>query len=279
MDTSTFSFTALYTGETWVANGLSLPELRTPAGDLMYKLAAPAEWAGGKLFGTNLRRMLVARHALIDRLLAGLVADMPGLQILEIACGLSARGWRFSRQFPELRYVEADLPAMAALKVKALSRVSGLSTHHAVAAIDVLAADGPLALDTVLAQSFDPGRPVAVVTEGLMNYFTLDTATDIWCRLAQALRRFPAGVYLTETYPRPGNGLLRLAVRAGAAGLRAISRSDAGIHFETPEAGARHLADCGFADIETAYPPEGRMVSVLTARVQASPSATATTTA
>ncbi|PWR23782.1 class I SAM-dependent methyltransferase [Zavarzinia compransoris] len=278
MDTSTFSFTALYTGETWVANGLSLPELRTPAGDLMYKLAAPAEWAGGKVFGTNLRRMLVARHALIDRILASLVAEMPGLQILEIACGLSARGWRFTRQFPDLRYVEADLPAMAALKVRALARVPDLSTHHAVVAIDVLAADGPQSLDAVLAQSFDPARPVAVVTEGLMNYFTLDTATDVWNRLSAALARFPSAAYLTETYPEPEKALLRLAMRAGAAGLRLVSRSDAGVHFKSAEAGARHLRACGFAEADIAYPPGERMVAVLTARPQARPSASPTTT-
>ncbi|MCF4164653.1 class I SAM-dependent methyltransferase [Zavarzinia compransoris] len=267
MDTSTFSFTALYTGETWVANGLSMPELRTPAGDLMYKLAAPAEWAGKAIFGTNLRHMLVARHALIDRLLASLIQEMPGLQILEIACGLSARGCRFTRQYPDLRYVEADLPAMAALKVQALARVPGLSSRHAVVPIDILAADGPNAIASVLANAFDAERPIAVVTEGLMNYFTLDTATDVWCRLANALRRFPAAAYLTETYPRPKTRLLRAAAMAGAAGLRLISRSDAGIHFRTADEGADHLQRCGFDVAEVAWPPDDRTIAVLTGRV------------
>lgn len=269
MDTSTFSFTALYTGETWVANGLSMPELRTPAGDLMYKLATPVEWAGRALFGINLRDMLVVRHALIDRTLASLIAEAPDLQILEIACGLSARGCRFTRQYPDLRYVEADLPAMAALKVQALARVPGLSSHHAVVPIDILAANGPNALGTVFTNAFDARKPIAVVTEGLMNYFSLDTATDVWCRLAGGLKRFPAAAYLTETYIQPERRMARLATRAGAAGLRLISRSDTGIHFKSADVAAAHLETCGFSAVETIWPDEGRMVAILSARVSA----------
>ena len=37
--------------------------------------------------------------------------------MLELACGLSPRGFRFTRKYGgRIRYVEADLPAMAARK-------------------------------------------------------------------------------------------------------------------------------------------------------------------
>ena len=44
-------------------------------------------------------------------------------------------------------------------------------------------------------------RWVAVITEGLINYFNLDTVTPFWGRLAAGLRRFPLGVYLSDNYP------------------------------------------------------------------------------
>ena len=257
----------LYTGETWVANGLSVPELRTPGGELMYRALAPMEWAGKALFGTNLRHMLVERHVAIDRLLIGMIEDMPGAQVLEIACGLSARGCRFSRQFPDLRYVEADLPQMAAMKVGALSRVPGLSSNHAVVALDILAEEGPASLATVLASTFDASRPVVVISEGLMNYFPLPVVSTVWRRMAKDLRRFPAGAYLSETYCPPGRRLFRAATTLGAAGLRLVSRSSAGILFKTPEAAARHLEDCGFDTTEIARIDKVAPLAILTARL------------
>ncbi|MFA5120624.1 class I SAM-dependent methyltransferase [Zavarzinia sp.] len=267
METSTFSFTALYTGETWAAHGLSIPELRTPAGDLMYKALGPMEWASKRLFGTNLRQMLIERHTMIDRLLIGLMEELPGLQVLEIACGLSARGCRFSRQFPELRYVEADLPQMAANKVAALARVPGLSSNHAVVALDILADGGPNALEAVLTRAFDRKRPLVVVTEGLMNYFPLPVVSAVWERLAEGLRRFPAAAYVTESYAPPEKRLLRLAAHMGAAGLRVVSRSSAGILFKDADEAATHLKDRGFDRVEVAKPGGANPIFVLAGRL------------
>lgn len=265
-DSSSFSFTALYTGETWQASGLSLPELRTPAGDVMYRLLGPAEWAGKAIFGTNLRQMLVERHALIDRLAIGHLQDWPHAQILEIACGLSARGCRFSRQFPELRYVEADLPAMARNKARALTQVSGRSPRHEVVPIDILAPSGPLSLESVLTGCFDRTRPIIVITEGLMNYFPRPVATHVWRRLAEALRGFPQAAYIMETYPAPKPRLLRAAAGLGAAALRLISRSHAGIHFRTADQAARHLASAGFEAVDIAWPTDNALLCVLDCR-------------
>lgn len=265
-ETSSFSFTALYTGETWQASGLSLPELRTPMGDVMYRLLGPAEWAGNALFGTNLRKMLVERHALIDRLAIGHLQDWPDAQFLEIACGLSARGSRFARQFPGLRYVEADLPAMAAQKARALERIEGRSGRHEVVAIDILAPSGPNTLEAVLGGCFDRTRPVVVITEGLMNYFPRTVATHFWRRLAAALRAFPQAAYIMETYMPPKPRLFRAAVGIGAAALRVVSRSHAGIHFASADQAARHLTGTGFEAVDIARPNGPAVIAVLDCR-------------
>lgn len=270
-ESSSFSFTALYTGETWQASGLSLPELRTPAGDVMYRLLGPAEWASKAVFGTNLRQSLVARHALIDRLAIGHLQDWPDAQILEIACGLSARGCRFARQFPELRYVEADLPAMAANKARAIARIPGRSRRHEVVAMDILAPSGPHSLETVLTGYFDPAQPLIVITEGLMNYFPRTIATHVWRRLAEALRGFPRAAYIMETYPAPRPRLLRAVTGLGAAALRLVSRSHAGIHFRTTDQAVRHLMSSGFAEVEVVWPVENSLLCVLDCRSAPAP--------
>jgi len=51
--------------------------------------------------------------------------------VIEVAAGLSPRGWRFRRRYGDrLTYVEADLPAMAARKRGALERMGSLGDRH-----------------------------------------------------------------------------------------------------------------------------------------------------
>jgi O-methyltransferase involved in polyketide biosynthesis len=268
VDSSSISFTAHYTAQTWQEHGLSLPQLKTGAGAAMYRLMEPAERAGRSLLGTNLRAMLVERHTTMDRLLGEIMEVAPDTQVLEIACGLSARGYRFSQSHPGIRYVEADLPKMAATKSALLAKVEGLSPEHKVVPVDILASTGALSLEAVLAAAFDQGRPIAVITEGLMNYFPLEVATGFWRRLAQAMKRFPAGSYLADTYPPPERPLLRLIARAGAAGLRVISRSSAGIHFASDAAAIAHLRGLGFSDVQSHRPNARSMIRVIVARTR-----------
>ncbi|RJF87387.1 class I SAM-dependent methyltransferase [Oleomonas cavernae] len=266
MDSSSISFTAHYTAQTWQEHGLSLPQLKTGAGEAMYRAMAPAERAGRVLLGTNLHAMLVERHTTMDRLLGEILDGAPATQVLEIACGLSARGYRFSQSHPGIRYVEADLPRMAATKSALLAKVEGLSPEHKVVPIDILAAEGQHSLEAVLAAAFDRGRPIAVITEGLMNYFQLPVADGFWRRLVAALKHFPAGTYLTETYPVPDRALMRLVARAGAAGLRVISRSGAAIHFATDADAVAHLRRAGFGDVQSHRPNGRSLVRIIVAR-------------
>jgi O-methyltransferase involved in polyketide biosynthesis len=47
-----------------------------------------------------------------------LIQEYPNLQVLEIACGLSPRGWWFRQHYPDICYRELDLPDMAQTKQK-----------------------------------------------------------------------------------------------------------------------------------------------------------------
>ncbi len=189
--------TAHYTGETWVRLGLSHPELATWQGRALHgALALPN--AASKVFGgPTLEGLLAARHLIIDSLLDGLIEGGVS-QVVEAACGMSPRGWRFSERYGErLTYVEADLPAMAQRKREALERMGSLSEHHRVVELDVLRDGGPGSLES-LAAELDPAKGLVIVTEGLLTYFDDETVEGLWARLAHLLAPFAKGVYLAD---------------------------------------------------------------------------------
>ena len=131
--------TAHYTGYVWARNGLSHPALQTRQGRLMYEAGLPLFTLIQLLGGASLESYLLARHRAIDALLERAIEEHGVTQVIEVACGLSPRGWRFTQRFGErLTYVEADLPEMAARKRDALRRIGSLGEHHRVEEVDAL---------------------------------------------------------------------------------------------------------------------------------------------
>jgi O-methyltransferase involved in polyketide biosynthesis len=189
--------TAHYTGETWVRNGLSHPELATWQGRALHRALAVPLVASKAVGGPTLEGLLLARHRIIDFLLTRWI-EAGVSQVVEVACGMSPRGWRFSEQFRDrLTYVEADLPAMAQRKREALARMGALSDRHRVVDLDVLQDGGPNSLEA-LVETLDPAEGCVIVTEGLLTYFDDATVDALWARLARALQRFDPGAYLAD---------------------------------------------------------------------------------
>ncbi len=143
-DSDRISPTAHYTGFVWARNGLSHPELSTREGRVLYESVRPAMIANRALGGAQLEYYLLARHRAIDLLLERAIEKRGVAQVIEVACGLSPRGWRFSQRYGQrLTYIEADLPAMARRKRQALERMGSLSASHRVEVLDALHDDGP----------------------------------------------------------------------------------------------------------------------------------------
>jgi O-methyltransferase involved in polyketide biosynthesis len=191
--------TAHYTGETWVRNGLSHPELGTWQGRVLHGSLAVPTILTKALGGGTMRGFLLARHRIIDAVLDGLIRAGQVSQVVEAACGMSPRGWRFSERFGDgLTYVEADLPAMARRKREALARIGGpLGDRHRVEDLDLLRDGGPGSLAAVV-ETLDPTQGVAIVTEGLLPYYDSANVDAMWARIAAALKGFPSGVYLAD---------------------------------------------------------------------------------
>ncbi|MCK5873356.1 MAG: class I SAM-dependent methyltransferase [Alcanivoracaceae bacterium] len=255
-DTSSISFTALYTGHVWYANGLSAPAFHTRRGSVFYHALAPFEYVGGKLAGGNIRTFLLQRHHLIDHLVRDAIEQRGVRQVLEIACGLSPRGYRFRQQYPDLKYVEADLPDMAARKHRLLSAQQCLNDMHRVVPLNIFSSDGVDAMETIADKCFDRSQPLLVITEGLVNYFSLESISPFWQRLQEMLAGYAGGTYLTDNYPLFHDHPFHRTMKTLGGMLGAASRSQVSFHFGSDQETSSHFSELGFASVTVHNPKD-----------------------
>jgi O-methyltransferase involved in polyketide biosynthesis len=236
--------TAHYTAYVWARNGLSHPELETIEGRLLFESLRPTMAVTGAIGPGTLEAYLLARHLAIDALLERAIESGAVTQVLEVACGLSPRGWRFSRRYGErIMYLEADLPAMAERKRAALARMDALSDRHRVVDLDVLRDDSLRAATAML----DRDHGLAIITEGLLVYLPTEAVLDIWRRFADALAGFRQGRYLSDM--RLGADETA-ATRVFQAGLAVFVRGQVYRHFYDGPAVTAALLEAGFASAE-----------------------------
>jgi O-methyltransferase involved in polyketide biosynthesis len=196
-DTSRISPTAHYTSYVWFRNGMSHPALISTRGRLLHSALAPANLILDKVGGRpNLDMMLLGRHRAIDHLLAAEIDAGRVRHVVEVAAGLSPRGFRFARRYPEVSYIEGDLPESATRKRRLLDEAGLRGANHDVVAINALVDDGPDSLAAACAR-LPPGG-TALITEGLLGYFDPETVAGVWRRFARALAARGGGVYLTD---------------------------------------------------------------------------------
>lgn len=241
------SFTAHYTGYIWFQEGISHPALASRKGHFFANLMAPFESLAEHTIGDSMRTTLRQRHTLIDRRLDYWLSQYPDAQILEIAAGLSPRGWRYRQSHPGLTYVEADLPAMAAAKRQALAAVENPAPH--IVGVDLFSDEF-----TALLDSFDATRPLIIISEGLVNYFTKDMLHELWSVLAQGLARFSHGIYLTDLYPEPVTRRLAKVIWQSSRLLRYFSRSAFAFHFVSPREVQTALLAASFTYVDVMQP-------------------------
>lgn len=244
---SSISPTAHYTGYVWVRNGLSHPALATVEGRLMYESLRGVMTASRVLGGPTLESYLVARHSAIDTLLERAIERHGVSQVIEVASGLSPRGWRFARRYgTRVTYIEADLPDMAARKRRALERIGSLGDDHRVAEVDALREQGDGSLGE-LAADLDPSRGLAIITEGLLGYVPTETVCELWRRFASVLAGFPSGRYFSDLHLA---GVRTIPVSAFRVLLAAFVRGRIYLHFDDAEQAQRALVDAGFQRAE-----------------------------
>ena len=239
--------TAHYTGYTWARHGLSHPELSSREGRILFESLRPVMVASRALGGASLENYLLARHRAIDALLERAIEEHGIGQVMEVACGLSPRGWRFAERYGErITYVEADLPEMASRKRDALRRMGSLGAHHRVEEIDALRDDGPESL-AALAGGLRQQDGLIVITEGLLGYLTDDQVRGLWRRLATVLGGFASGRYVSDLHI---GEVQTPQVRAFRVLLSAFVRGQVHLHFENPAQAREALLAAGYRTAE-----------------------------
>jgi O-methyltransferase involved in polyketide biosynthesis len=191
--------------------------------------------------------MLLARHRVIDLRLGQAIDAGEIDQIVEVAAGLSPRGWRFRNRYgARITYVEADLPGMIEHKRRILAKLGGETPHHRTVEIDALTETGPTSIDAICA-ALDPRRGTAIITEGLVNYFDTPILLGMWRRFAAALARFPRNLYLSDLILRDGN---RGPLVVGFQWLlAAFVRGRVHMHFDSPKDAEDALESAGLTGV------------------------------
>ncbi|WP_288107654.1 class I SAM-dependent methyltransferase [Limnobacter sp.] len=222
--------TALYTAQVWQENQRSVPELQSWASRALYSVLWPAmrtsQWFGGP----TLTDFLLARHDLIDHCMTQAIDSGQISHVVEIAAGLSPRGCRYVNRYgSKLTYIEADLPAMAQQKANLLKdRLANNSNHHVVP-IDAFQSKGDESLAGILAR-FKPMGGVAIVTEGLLNYFDRPSVLTLWHNIAEVAAAYPNSIYLSDLHFAGHNNDLASQLFAKALGYFVQGRVH--LHFQ-----------------------------------------------
>ncbi|MEO5608108.1 MAG: class I SAM-dependent methyltransferase [Ornithinibacter sp.] len=246
-ESAAISPTARFTSHVWTSAGLGEPALDSPVARLAGRVGAARGRALDRVGALRFETFLLARHQLIDHLLVEAIEGGRVTTVVELAAGLSPRGLRMTRRFSSLDYVEVDLPAMVERKRERLLRSgSGHGGRLRVEAVDVF--DG--SLDEVFT-SIDPTRGLAVVTEGLVNYFPTAAVLDLWARLVAATDHFPQVCYFSDLHLDCVAGPVDRLV---AAGLGVAVRGRVYFHFDDAPAAEEALLACGFASATVHVP-------------------------
>lgn len=251
--------TAYATGYFWYRHGLSHEGLLIPEGRYMDRRFRILIGLIRTFTGVSIDALMLARHKGIDAVLARHIESGQVTQVVELAAGLSPRGWRFMTRYADrITYIETDLPKMAALKRRLLDKAGLTRPQHRVVTVNALVDGGPDSL-AELAKTLDPKGGVAIITEGLMSYLDPQSARGVWRRIAQTLKGFPHGVYLSDSYVRSdrygvGGHLFRGVIQRSVRGKMHI-------HFQTTAEAEVTLRAAGFARITLHEPstiPETR---------------------
>lgn len=239
--------TAYATGYFWYRHGLSHPALATPQGKRLDHGFGLLTGAAKALSGISLEALMLARHRGIDARLTEAIEDGRVSQVIEIAAGLSPRGWAISSRYGrKLTYLETDLPQMAATKHRLLDDANLLSQQHRVLELNALKSEGPDSL-AAIAATLNPKKGTAIITEGLMNYLSPEQAHFVWRNIATTLGGFPHGLYLADAYLM--NEQRSAGMAAFGAALQVFVRGRMHVHYRTEPEAIATLKSAGFADV------------------------------
>jgi O-methyltransferase involved in polyketide biosynthesis len=273
-ESSRISFTAHYTGYVWKKHKLAEADISTSRGWWLYQFLRPLNFIATQVSsGGSLETFLLQRHQMIDEVLAKEIEAGRIGQIIELASGFSPRGEKFAKRYGQshgLVYIESDLKEQILVKQNLLKKSSHiLAPNHHFVAVDAFSDHSPESLEKATQRLIDPTRGCAILTEGLLSYFTTEKVLELWERIAIFLAKFPEGVYISDlhlTSEQPKTPIARI-IRTG---IEASVRGRLHLHFEHSANAKSALIRAGFSDVSLLKPRNSRedLLRIICARVQ-----------
>ncbi len=252
-DTSRISISAHYTGYIWYKNGLSHQQFVTPMGRAAYWALRPMNGFMQLMVGASIDTFLLQRHFVLDHLVEQAIAEGYE-QVVELAAGLSSRGYLIKQAHPEVHYVEGDLPGMSARKAELLDNL-GRPAGHITQPCNILDESGPQSIEALL-DGLDKTKKTLIITEGLVNYFDLPTIRKVWTRMAIAMKAFPQSRYITEVYPKLEQHPSYKYVQVAQKVVGFFTQGEYPLHYNSDEAMQQGFLEDGFAQVNVTAPED-----------------------
>ena len=252
-DTSRISISAHYTGYIWYKNGLSHQQFVTPMGRAAYWALKPMNGFMQLMVGASIDTFLLQRHFVLDHLVEQAIEEGYE-QVVELAAGLSSRGYLIKQAHPDVHYVEGDLPGMSARKAELLDKLARQS-GHITQPCNILDESSFQSIETLLA-GLDKSKKTLIITEGLVNYFDLETIRKVWSRMAVAMKGFPQARYITEVYPKLEQHPSYRYVKVAQKVVGFFTQGEYPLHYNSNEAMQQGFLEDGFASVSVTAPED-----------------------
>ena len=252
-DTSRISISAHYTGYIWYKNGLSHPQFVTPMGRTAYWALKPMNAFMQAMVGASIDTFLIQRHLVLDHLVEQAIAEGYE-QIVELAAGLSSRGYLIKQAHPSIHYVEGDLPGMSAHKADLLDQL-GRQPGHVTQPCNILDESGSHSIESLLA-GLDKSKKTLIITEGLVNYFDLGTIRSVWSRMSTALKGFHQARYITEVYPKLEQHPSYKYVKVAQKVVGFFTQGEYPLHYSSNEEMKQGFLEDGFTQVSVTAPED-----------------------
>ena len=239
-DWSSISITAHYTAQCWVRQALPWAwRFDTWQGRVFWGLVNPMFVVASRIGLTSPPDFLIQRQRMLD----ALVERLGPRQLINLGAGLCPRAVAHAQRTGH-RCVEGDLPRMVQLKAERIGPRRPPSFHQA--SIDLMAEpDYAASLGHVLGRE----RPVVVITEGLLPYFSLEQRALLFRRVAALLRQLGGGTYLTDVHHQLDAERLGWLSRAFRAGQHLVARTPVYPLVRDGDEGRRMLLEAGFSRV------------------------------
>jgi len=250
-DTSRISISAHYTGFVWYKHGLSHKGFVTGMGRAAYNVLRPVNALLKVFAGADIDTFLLQRHYVLDYLVEEKINEGYE-QVVELAAGLSSRGYLIKQKYPNVHYVEGDLPGMSQRKAELLDQL-GRAEGHVTRPCNILLEGGELSIEALVA-SLDPNKKTLFITEGLVNYFELGVIKTVWARMAKVMKTFPEAVYVTEVYPRLEDHPSYKYVQFAQKVVGFFTQGSYPLHYGSNEEMQQGFVDDGFSQVEVNEP-------------------------